>query len=692
MSLEIAILEGDSGATLRAITDTIVDGVILIDDDDRVLLFNKTCERVFGYKGREIVGRDAEILVIEPLRERFKAHAASRRTGEGSETAGTTWSLTGLRKDDTEFPMEFSVGTFQLEERKILVAVIRDITERARIEQELRDSEAQHRAIIEAAVDGVVIIDALGTIRMFNPACESMFGFAAREVLGKNVKVLMPSPDHERHDGYLRHYRETGERRIIGIGRPVIGRRKDGGTFPLDLSICETEQGGTQLFVGFLRDMSERKAYEDRLMANEEALQRQVEDLELTRASLEEQSMETALLAEELAIAKEQAEAANAAKSSFLAAMSHEIRTPMTGIIGMTRLLLEDRLTPDQCDQAKTVMDCATTLMSLLDDILDLSKIEAGHFELDLRPFDVIALLESTERLWEGRMAEKDLEFRLAYDETMPRHLTGDGPRLRQILFNLISNAIKFTETGFIEVRVSHGELESGEVELRIAVRDSGIGIDEAVQGRLFEKFVQADSSITGTYGGTGLGLAICRNLVEMMGGEIGIESRPGEGSTFKFTVRLECPAVADLPLASGDSRRNREQSDADACCDARILVAEDNPVNQALIRNIVEGLGYQVEIAGNGELAIKALRDGDFDLVLMDSQMPVMDGVTATKEVRKLDGPVGAVPIIALTANAMVGDRERYLEAGMNDYVPKPIEPEVLDAAIRRLLCQEAA
>ncbi len=685
MPIEVSAIEGESGASLRAIADTIVDGVLLIDSAGKVLLFNSACEKLFGCKAVEVIDRDAESLIVEAQRPRFRELIALQREGKAPEAGDSDWLLAGQRQDGSQFPMEYSVGEFQLGEQAVLVVVVRDITDRARMEQELRDSEAQHRAIIESAVDGVVIIDALGSIRLFNPACETMFGFSAQEVLGKNVKILMPSPDYDQHDGYLRHYRDTGERRIIGSGRTVVGRRRDGATFPLELSICETEQGGTKVFVGFVRDMSERKAYE-------EALQRQVEDLEMARASLEDQGMEMVLLAEELAAAKEQADAANAAKSSFLAAMSHEIRTPMTGIIGMTRLLLDDKLTEDQRDQAQTVMDCATTLLSLLNDILDLSKIEAGHFELDRQPFDLKTLLESTQRLWAGRMDEKGLEFRVISEGDIPQRLVGDAPRLRQVLFNLISNAIKFTDSGYIEVTLSHDEPDDGTVALHVAVRDTGLGIDAAVQERLFEKFVQADRTITGTYGGTGLGLAICRNIVEMMDGTIGLESKLGEGSTFTFTVHLARLSKSAMIVEAAEDETAEGEDEAGAAVDARILLAEDNLVNQSLIRSLLQRLGYEIEIANNGKEAVEALRGGAFDLVLMDSQMPEMDGVTATKEVRKLEGPAGSVPIIALTANAMVGDRERYLEAGMNDYVPKPIEPELLDAAIRRCLRAKAA
>ena len=690
MSYRIGSLTIESGAALSAIIDTIPDGVVLIESDGTIGLFNRACERLFGYRAKEIIGKSVGCLLPERHREQHEGYfrcegdAGAQSIAQGRETEGQ-------RKDGTVFPIELSVGQVDDEGSSGFVGIIRDITDRKRTEQSLLEADSQHRAIIETAVDGVIIIDSLGTIRTYNPACESMFGFASEEVVGRNVKMLMPSPDFDRHDGYLRRYRECGERKIIGTGREVIGRRKDGSTFPLELSVGETDKGGSLIFVGILREITERKVIEEQVRDSEEALQRQIDDLQFAQTCLEEQGHEMAVLAEELAEAKDEAESASKAKSDFLAAMSHEIRTPMNGIIGLSRLLAAADLGDEQSSQARMILDCAETLMGLLNDILDLSKIEAGHLELDPGPFDVAELFRTVERLWAGKASEKKLDFRVRLQPKLPARLVGDQMRLRQIVFNLISNAIKFTLEGHVELRVSLGERGEDSVVLVIEVEDSGMGIDQAIQDKLFQKFVQADRSISRDFGGTGLGLAICRNLVEMMQGRISLESEPGAGTTFRVEVRLQA-AEEDQRVETEAGTRSGAPAPCAPGTGARILVVEDNPVNQALMQALLKPTGHAVEIAGNGLEALEALTRADFDLVLMDSQMPEMDGVTATREIRAMEGPVSRVPIIALTANAMVGDRERYLEAGMTDYVPKPIEPDALFSAIARHLRQRAA
>ncbi len=673
-------------AALTAITDTIVDGVILISEGGKVLLFNQACERLFGYGASEVVGCDVGMLMPGSWHKDHQGNIGSHFGAERAKTAGTGREAVGQRKDGTSFPMELSVGKIVDDEGISFVGIVRDITDRKRVEQALRDSEAQHRTVIETAVDGVVIIDALGTVRMFNPACERMFGFAADEVVGNNVKMLMPSPDYDRHDDYLRNYQKTNERKIIGIGREVIGRRKDGTTFPLELSVGEAKQGGNQLFVGTLHDITDRKAFEEALRRSEQELQKRFSDLRLAHDQLEVQSGRMSELAEELARARDQADMANRAKSEFLATMSHEIRTPMNGIIGMSRALLDGALSDEQRAQALMVQDSAETLLGLLNDILDLSKIEAGRLELELRPFDLARLLELTERLWSMKARESGIEFRTVIPATLPAEIVADGGRLRQVLFNLVSNAVKFTQEGFVELRVRSRDLAPRQVELLFEVEDSGVGIADEVQGKLFNSFVQADRSISRKFGGSGLGLAICHRLVRIMGGRIWLESRLGEGTTVRFTVTADISdSEADDRDRSGDIRElARFDAAANGC---RLLLAEDNKVNQAVVLNLLEKQGLKLDIVDNGREAVEAASHSAYDLILMDSQMPELDGIGATKEIRALSGAVARTPIIALTANAMAGDRERYLAAGMNDYVTKPIDPDTLLAAIARCL-----
>lgn len=377
----------------------------------------------------------------------------------------------------------------------------------------------------------------------------------------------------------------------------------------------------------------------------------------------------------------EKAKAANKAKSLFLASMSHEIRTPLNGVLGMASLLNDNTLTDEQRERVETIQTSGDTLLSLLNDILDLSKIEAGRLDLEIVDFDVSKIVDSVHDLWEPQATSKGLDFECGSDPVVLSLLQSDPTRIKQILFNFLSNALKFTETGQIGLHVRQSGIKDGVLETRFEVRDSGMGIEAEKQQNLFKTFSQADNSITRRFGGTGLGLAISKHLAEEMGGQIGVDSTEGQGSTFWFTV--VCPAGSKENLeASADQNGAEEGGDRTL----RILVAEDNMVNQAVVRAMLERAGHRIDIVGNGLEAVSAVARAPYDLILMDVQMPEMDGITATKRLRATQEADNPIPIIALTANAMKGDRERYLEAGMTDYVSKPIDPVHLFSAIRRV------
>tara|TARA_R110002110_G_scaffold161642_2_gene360494 strand:- start:179 stop:1861 length:1683 start_codon:yes stop_codon:yes gene_type:complete len=382
---------------------------------------------------------------------------------------------------------------------------------------------------------------------------------------------------------------------------------------------------------------------------------------------------------EEIREARDRAEIANEAKSQFLATMSHEIRTPMNGILGMANHLLGSEIDGHVRDQVETIHDSGKILMSLLNDILDLSKIEAGRLELEEIDFDLEALVESVSALWLPKAAAQGLTYSVEYGSTPVGILRSDPTRIRQILFNLLSNALKFTDKGDISIRIRQGPTTSGKVETRFEVRDTGTGISPGIQEKLFDKFTQADSTVSRHYGGSGLGLAVSRELAHALGGKIGVESMPGKGASFWFTI----------VSAGGDPAALREElfptTDGCAVEPLRILVAEDNSVNQTVIRAMLERAGHRVDTVANGAEAITAATSQTYDVILMDVHMPEMDGVSATRRIRELSGPAGETPIIALTANAMKGDRETYLEAGMDDYVAKPIDPALITAALRR-------
>ncbi len=429
-------------------------------------------------------------------------------------------------------------------------------------------------------------------------------------------------------------------------------------------AIARSDGDGAVLWHGFLTDISRQR---------HDAL-----ELEEHRNHLEEL---VEARTRQLAAATEAAEAANLAKSAFLANMSHEIRTPMNAIIGLTYLVRRDSREAEQQARLKKVADAAEHLLAIINNVLDFSKIEAGKFELEIAEFALPQVLDSVTSMLAQRATEKQLEVKVELDPRLQDQLLrGDAPRISEVLLNFAGNAVKFTDAGFVGIAVKIERDLGTALQLLMEVEDSGIGIAEEAQGRLFQDFEQADSSTTRRYGGTGLGLAICRRLAGLMGGEVGVDSQPGQGSRFWFRLTLD-KAVSPPPLQAPLSRSQAAQELAGKFAGTRILLAEDNLVNQEVAVALLGSAGLSVDVAEDGAQAVAMAATGAYALVLMDVQMPQMDGLDATRAIRASGNPI---PILAMTANAFDEERQRCLDAGMNDHVAKPVVAEQLFATLK--------
>jgi PAS domain S-box-containing protein len=520
--------------------------------------------------------------------------------------------------------------------------------ERARAEAALRRSELEFRTVFEAANDAIVISDLEGRILEINGVACRRLGYSREELLGMNANDLDGSPAGER----------VVDRSLVqlleGQVFEAVSRRKDGSVVPVEVSARGFEFQGKPAILGVARDIEERKRTE----------------------------VEAAIRAAELELAWAGAEAANRAKSDFLTHMSHEMRTPLNGIVGMTGLLLDAGLTGEQREHAETVRDCADALLSTINSILDLSKIEAGRMQLECSAFDLVECLKEIGEIMAPQACAKGLAY--VFDGgAPPRWVYGDAGRLRQIVLHLVGNAIKFTESGSVELRLASGEADSPQPVCRITVTDTGIGIPQEKLPLLFGKFAQVDSSLVRKYEGAGLGLAISQQLAQLMGGAIAVASEPGHGSEFTLTVPLApcAPATAEpagAAEAAGPQPTLRPRA-------RRVLLAEDNAVNLRLGVRLLERLGCRVDAAGNGREAVEMAERFPYDLIFMDCRMPEMDGYEASRKIRSrpLTGP--RVPIVALTAHAVNGAREECLQAGMDDYVTKPVRPADLERMLLR-------
>lgn len=629
-------------AMFSQLVEASVDAIVVTEfDSARIVLVNAAFERTTGIRAADAQGRTiAELgLWADGVQsDRFVELLAKQRSVRDLP-------MRLALADGSQRSIILSAALFHLEATEYAVTIARDVTEAERV-------RLQYRAMFDNAPVGI----GFTRERVFqhvNPRLAEMLGWPPEELIGQPGAVVWPTPED---------YAEVGRRygpllaRGEGVDFEAPIRRRDGTTFFCRMRARAIDPhdpagGGT---IWIVEDITERREWE--------------------RAT---------------AAARDAAEAANRAKSAFLANTSHEIRTPLNGLLGLARLALDSNTDAvRQRHYLELIVDNAQSLAAIISDILDLSKIEAGKLVLDESDFDLHEMLESTYAAYRALACERGLDFALLVDARLPRQLRGDAVRIRQILGNFLSNAVKFTLRGRIELRAEAlGDADSGRRRVRFAVADTGIGIDAATRGRLFQPFVQADATTTRRFGGTGLGLSICRELAHLMGGTIGVDSELGRGSTFWVDLSLAC---ADAPMAQA---RSTTADTDDALKGARVLVVEDNPVNMLIAETLLANWGVEVVQATDGREAVDAVERerGRFDAVLMDVHMPVMSGHDATVELRKRYRP-DELPIIALTAAALASEQQQSLALGMNDFIAKPFDTARLREVLMRWIAHRRA
>jgi PAS domain S-box-containing protein len=577
-------------------------------------------------------------LRLHRLLER-QIRAAARGRADGTPDVQVLLGLVSEAYAEQEAHRRLDNDAFELVSREVS-----ELNRQLREEAAARSREAARmNALLESASEAIVSADGEGVIVSFNHAAERMFGWTSEEAAGRPSSILFA--DWPAASQAIREALRGTDPKRARIELELPGVRKNGEVFAREFSLSILEFEGEIYRLGFHRDISGRKAGEAALLG-----------------------------------AKEAAEAANRAKSEFLAAMSHETPTPLSGVRGLAAAGPPTPLSDEQRRMLGVIDESGQVLMTLLSDILDLSKIEAGRMVFESTPFDAAASAQAVASLYAGTAAAKGLGYEVRVGGAARGWFVGDPTRYRQVLQNLVSNALKFTESGQVTVELDAGPAPDGRVALRTSVADTGVGVSAEARERLFQKFSQADASTTRRYGGTGLGLSICKQMVEALGGEIGVDSEPGRGARFWYVLPMP-RAEAPQPVLPAPAPAGARPSGL------RILAADDNRANQLVLKALLAQAEAEVAFAENGAEAVQAVAGQDFDLVLMDVQMPVMDGMAAARAIRALEGPRSRVPIVAVTADAMAEQVAACAAAGMDAHVSKPLRPEELFAVIAQVL-----
>jgi len=655
----------ESKELFRLVFDNSAVAITVTDKDEKIIAWNPFAEG--------LLEMDKEDLFNKPVKELYPPQEWRRIRSFRIRRKGflTNIETKIIKKDGSLLEVSMSISVLKDIQGNVTgaIGILRDITREKIAERKLKESENKTRVLLDNSPVAITLTNKNEQIVSWNKFTEALLGMNRGDLYLKHVSVLYPPEEWQKIRAEnirklgLKYHLET---KII---------RKDGHLMDIDLSINILKDSQNNIIgsVGIMQDITElRKA-------------RQI-----------------------LLKAKLAAEEANSAKSQFLANMSHEVRTPMNAIVGMIDMTLDTSLNEEQRDNLNTAKEAAENLLNLINDILDLSKVEAGKITLEEIDVNIGNVIKSICKGLSVLARNKNLELLWDIDDKVPYLVKGDPVRLRQIIINLVNNAIKFTSQGKVEVKVKTISQEGDNCELLFSIADTGIGISKEKQATVFEVFTQADESITRRYGGTGLGLAISKRLVEMMGGRIGVESEVNKGSTFSFTANLkikqkdapvltpieidgrERPAPIVLDTTQKEPVASAEVTAPPAGPRLRILLAEDNLINQKITVKIIEKKGWLIKTVDDGQKAVEIIGKETFDVILMDVQMPVMDGFKATQAIRVQEQQNGKhIPIIAMTAHAMEGDEKRCLDSGMDGYVSKPIDRnrlfEIIDNLVKK-------
>lgn len=621
----------------RKIIQNASDIVFFLDLEGMIQEVNQKAVDTYGYTKEELCSMDVRLI-------RKDWHITDKQYKEAC-SSGLLFETVHYRKNGSTFPVEVSTQGTTIGNEKIVVCFVRDISDRKKTEKKILDSELKYRTLFMNMQNGYVYYkisyknnkpnDLI--FEVVNDYYATLFDMKKDELIGKKHSVVFPKVIEFIEQLLLNNY----DRLVNG---ETIYFDEHYSTYYNKWILISAYMPEPDYIVTVLTDITRIKQTENKLIA-----------------------------------AKDAAEAANKAKSEFLANMSHEIRTPINGMVGMVDLTLMTELNEEQKENLITAKACASQLLNIINDILDFSKMEAGKLSIENISFDIRELIEEVIKTHNRKVEEKGLDLKYSFSSSIPRTLIGDPYRIRQVLNNLIGNAIKFTQSGGICVEVERLSANDNEVTLKFSIVDTGIGISKEDINSLFKSFSQIESSFTKKFGGTGLGLAISKNLVEMMGGEIKVESIKDVGSTFYFILKFQVGTTnnTDKLLLSQIEKSIKP---------LRILLAEDDPVNQKVILKFLKEQGHDVMTADNGEIVLDLFKKSDFDVILMDIQMPNMNGIEATHRIRQMDDTKKHIPIVAVTAYALYGDREKFLNLGFDEYVTKPIQMNILFGVLNKI------